>query len=187
MTIYPEIKINVKLDNITQNIELNRNNLRKIAIKEFTKEKAGRGRGELSTKYKYIVETLNSGGRVYITRPAFNKLGFDFLIHVENYKFSNGKDNPKHEDLINDIKLKINKNSVLSKKILGDLEKIYNCHEPDDKTIDYSIYNNLPGFPMDLIFKTSKWFFIEQDIRYWNYSGRNMLMESYKEKLNKII
>lgn len=107
MTVYPEIKINVKLDNITKNIELNRNNLRKIAIKEFTKEKAGKGIGELSTKYKYI--------------------------------------------------------------------------------IDYSIYNNLPGFPMDLIFKTSKWFFIEQDIRYWNYSGRNMLMESYKEKLNKII
>lgn len=187
MTVFPEIEINVKLDNITQDIELNRNNLRKLAIKEFTKEKAGNGTGELSTKYKYVVETLNSGDRVYITRPAFNKLGFDFLIHIENYEFSNGKDNPKHDDLINDIKLKINSNSNLSEKILNDLEKIYNCYEPDEEIIDYGEYNNLPGFPIDLIFKTSKWFFIEQDIRYWNYSGRNMLMESYKEKLNNII
>jgi hypothetical protein len=26
-----------------------------------------------------------------------------------------------------------------------------------------------------MIIKTIKWLFIEQDIRYWNYSGRDML------------
>ena len=31
------------------------------------------------------------------------------------------------------------------------------------------------GFPYDLIIKTLKWLFIEQDIRYWNYSGHDML------------
>ena len=30
------------------------------------------------------------------------------------------------------------------------------------------------GLPADHILKTIKWLFIEQDIRYWNYSGRNM-------------
>lgn len=187
MAVYPEIKLNIKLDIITENSEINRNNLRKLAITEFSKERAGTGKGELATNYKYIVETLKSGERVYITRPAFNKMGFDFLIHVENYKFSNGRDNPKHEDLIEDIKLKIENKNGLNKILLSDLEKIYSCHEPNEETIDYDTYSNLPGFPIDLILKTSKWFFIEQDIRYWNYSGRNMLMESYKDKLNKIV
>ena len=30
------------------------------------------------------------------------------------------------------------------------------------------------GFAVDHILKTIKWLFIEQDIRYWNYSGRYM-------------
>ena len=30
------------------------------------------------------------------------------------------------------------------------------------------------GLPVDHIVKAIKWLFIEQDIRYWNYSGRNM-------------
>lgn len=29
-------------------------------------------------------------------------------------------------------------------------------------------------FPVDHILKAVKWLFIEQDIRYWNYSGKNM-------------
>jgi hypothetical protein len=30
------------------------------------------------------------------------------------------------------------------------------------------------GFSVELILKVLKWFFIEQDIRDWNYSGRGM-------------
>jgi hypothetical protein len=185
MTTYPEIQLTIRLDNVSKDNESDRNNLRKLAIREFTKERAGEGKGEMSTNYKYIVETLKSGDRIYITRPAFNKLGFDFLIHVENHKFLNGKDNPKHDDLINDIKLKASSSS-LSKKILNDIEKVYRCYEPNKEIVDYSLYNGLVGFPFDLILKISKWFFIEQDIRYWNYSGRNMLMNRYKEILNNV-
>lgn len=183
MTTYPEIQLIIKLDKITGNHELDRNNLRNLAISEFTKEIAGKGRGELSTNYKYIVETLKSGSRIYITRPAFKKLGFDFLIHVENYNFSNDKDNPKHDDLTMDIRKKIKYNNTLKGTILEEFKKVYNCYESDD-VVDYTLYNNLPGLPFDLILKTTKWFFIEQDIRYWNYSGRNMLMDKFREILN---
>jgi len=182
MTEYPKIELTIKLDNLSDNNEINRNNLRKLAVKEFTKERAGTGKDELSTNYRYIVETLRSGDKIYITRPAFNKLGFDFLIHAESYIFSNNKDNPKHDDFINDLKDKIDINSNIKTNILDDLNKVFNCYEPDD-VVNYEIYNKLSGYPMDLILKTSKWFFIEQDIRYWNYSGRNMLMNGYKEIL----
>lgn len=182
MTDYPEIQLNIKLDEITQNHDSDRNKLRKLVISEFAKEIAGKGIGELATKYKYVVEILDSGDKVYITRPAFNKMGFDFLIHVENNSFSNNRDNPSHQDLIDDMKLKIENNSDIKDKILIDLEKIFKCHEADD-VVDYNIYDSIEGLPIDLILKTSKWFFIEQDIRYWNYSGRNMLMNAYKEIL----
>ncbi|MBI2096763.1 MAG: DNA adenine methylase [Candidatus Sungbacteria bacterium] len=182
MTVYPEIYLTIKLDVITDNHEYDRNKLRKLAINEFAKEVAGKGKGELSTKYKYVVEDSRSGNRVYITRPAFNKLGFDFLIHVENCTFSNGKDNPKHEDLANDIKNKVLQHKKMSKDILKELEKVYECSEPD-AMVDYKRYDNLPGLPMDLVLKTAKWFFIEQDIRYWNYSGRNMLMDGLRKVL----
>lgn len=32
------------------------------------------------------------------------------------------------------------------------------------------------GYNSAMIILVIKWFFIEQDIRYWNYSGRNMFM-----------
>ncbi len=182
MTKYPEIKLTIKLDNLSDNNEINRNNLRKLAVKKFTEESAGTGRAELSTNYKYVVEILQSGDKIYITRPAFNKLGFDFLIHIENNIFSNNRDNPKHDDFIDDLKAKISIDNSIKTKILDDLNKVFNCYEPDD-VVNYKIYNKLSGYPMDLILKTSKWFFIEQDIRYWNYSGRNMLMNGYKKIL----
>lgn len=37
------------------------------------------------------------------------------------------------------------------------------------------------GYSSELIIKTLKWLFIKQDIRYWNYSGRDMLWDGIKE------
>lgn len=184
MTDFPEKHLTIRLDKITGNHELDRNNLRKLAISEFTKEIAGKGKGDLATKYKYIVETPRSDRRIYITRPAFNKLGFDFLIHVANITFSNGRDNPKHEDLSSDIEEKIKTNPKSRDAILESLEQVYKCYEPDD-VVDYRPFDKLPGLPIDVILKTVKWFFIEQDIRYWNYSGRNMLMDGLRKTLSQ--
>jgi len=36
--------------------------------------------------------------------------------------------------------------------------------------------------PIAIILLAIKWLFIEQDITYWNWSGRNMLMNSLKDK-----
>ena len=37
------------------------------------------------------------------------------------------------------------------------------------------------GLPTDLILKVLKWLFIEQDITYWNRSGRDMFYNSIIE------
>ena len=51
-------------------------------------ETPGTGNGEDASKYIYYVETLNSGDRVYLQRPANLHNGFDFLVCVENANYA---------------------------------------------------------------------------------------------------
>lgn len=57
--------------------------------------------------------------------------------------------------------------------------KIYKCENISEEDMDEVIFNN--GFSTEMILKTLKWLFIEQDIRYWNYSGRDMLWGEIQE------
>ena len=52
------------------------------------------------------------------------------------------------------------------------LREVYECHDVTDAQMDAITFNT--GLPVDPILKAIKWLFIEQDIRYWNYSGRSM-------------
>jgi len=142
-------------------------------------EKSGQGKGELASRYDYIVEFLRDGRKVILTRPANSKYGFDFLIRVQDTNFNEDgryRDYPKHDDIINDLELKKNQNVDLYRSLFSRIQLIHDCNEIDEKWFDELDFE--VGYASDLILKTLKWFFIEQDIRYWNYSGRNMLFES---------
>lgn len=179
MVEYPAIDIRIKLREFSKDHEQNRNNLRKLVIDEFMKEKAGRGKEDNTSKYKYFVEELSSGDRVYLTRPVPLNKGFDFIIHVENQKFLNNKDNPRHDDIGNDLKLKKQRNPQAYNKLLLAIQEIFDCRDPDEVYPKYQNELNFTncGLSPELILKVIKWFFIEQDIRYWNWSGRNMFMQ----------
>jgi hypothetical protein len=74
--------------------------------------------------------------------------------------------------LKDDLIAKKDSNPEMYKRLYLLLRRIYECHDvTDDEMLDieFSI-----GLSVDHILKTIKWLFIEQDIRYWNYSGRNM-------------
>jgi len=183
MVEHPTITFKANLTNFANRWEEDRNNLRKIVIDQFIKEKAGHGNKEKTSVYKYFVEQLTSGDRVYLTRPVALNWGFDFIIHVENQIFKNGKENPTHSDILEDLKKKKQFNKNAYAKMVEALQEVFNCKDPDEI---YSKYNtNLTllnkGFSPELILKVVKWFFIEQDIRYWNFSGRNKFMEGIKE------
>lgn len=182
MVLHPGVILSAKLTKLSKNHEQNRNDLRKIVIDRFIKEKAGSGNQENTSKYRYMVENSSSGNRVYLTRPVPLNKGFDFIIHVENYIFKNGKDNPRHEDIIESLKEKKQINSKAYSKLLQALEDVFNCKEPDDIYPKYSkhlsqINKNLSP---ELILKVVKWLFIEQDIRYWNWSGCSMFMKGIR-------
>ncbi len=182
MVVYPEVNFEVKLAKFSEDLEENRNNLRKIVINRFINERAGQGNKEKTSKYRYIVEQLSTGNRVYLTRPVPLNKGFDFIIHVENYIFLNGKDNPRHDDIANDLRSKKQENIQAYNIFIQALQDVFECKDPNEIYPQYR--ENLDflksGLSPELLLKVIKWFFIEQDIRYWNWSGRNMFMEGIR-------
>jgi len=181
MPLHPEIDLIIKLENITGNHEKDRNTLRTLFLDKLVKERAGVGNKEKTSKYRYNVETLACGKRVYLTRPVPLNKGFDFIIHVEDYTFMNGKDNPRHDDIFNDLKEKKNRNISNYEKLLGLINLVFLCNDPDDIFRTECKLSFDVGFSTELLLKVIKWLFVEQDIRYWNWSGRNMFMSGIKE------
>lgn len=155
-----------------------RNEVRMRIVEELSKEEPGNGNKENASRYTYYVESLLDGNRVFLRRPANLHNGFDFLVCVENVNFSvKGKRNyPKHDELISDLLKKKKECPEQFSKLMGMIEEIYHCKK-DYSSSDFSCFTFNQGFPADLVALTLKWLFIEQDIRYWNYSGREMLWE----------
>lgn len=106
------------MENVIE-FHLRRKTYRNNLILKFLEEEAGTGKWELSSKYKYNVETTCSGRKVYLLRPANLNKGMDFIVHLENIQFrSKGafKDRSTHSEIIQDL---INKKM----KILGSMKK----------------------------------------------------------------
>ncbi len=151
-----------------------RNDVRLRVVSAFSEEYPGTATE--TERYTYYVELLNDGNRIYLRRPANLHNGFDFLVCVENTNYAKPgercRNYPKHDDLGTDLRTKKDENSEMYKKLYGLLRKVYECNDVSDddmKNISFS-----SGLPVDHVIKTIKWLFIEQDIRYWNYSGRSM-------------
>lgn len=154
-----------------------RNEVRMRVIDAFSKEAAGSGKGSKASRYTYFVETLKSGNRVYLKRPANLHNGFDFLVCVENTNYASTgeryRNYPKQDDIIKDLMQKKQESKQMYNKLYLLIEKVYNCCDVADEEIKSISFKG--GFLVDSIIKVIKWLFIEQDIRYWNYSGRGML------------
>jgi hypothetical protein len=153
-----------------------------LVVEKLSHELFGQGKGEKATHYTYYVETLIDGRRIYIKRPAWLHNGFDFVVCVENTNFNKeGKyrNNPSHEDIFNDLYFKKEENENNYMKLFKLIEDTHKCNEISFENASKIKFSS--GYSCDLIIGVLKWLFIEQDIRYWNYSGRDMLMNGLKE------
>lgn len=153
-----------------------RNEVRMRVVNKFAEEEPGAGNGNLKSVYIYYVETLQDGNRIYLKRPANLHNGFDFLVCVENTNYAKPgerkRNYPKHNEFEQDLLNKKKENPEMFKELYRILRQIFECHDVIDADISKIKFN--VGLPVDHIVKAIKWLFIEQDIRYWNYSGRNM-------------
>jgi hypothetical protein len=164
-----------------------RNEVRTRVLDKFLEEEPGTGKRDLTSKYVYYVEDLGDGSRIFLKRPAHLNKGFDFTIHVKDIDFNRGmsnrrRTNPKHNDIITDLQLKKEEGNTLEYiKMIKMLEDVYNCKEIEKNT---QLPRFKTGYSAELIIKVVKWFFIEQDITYWNYSGRHMFWSALEELSN---
>ena len=156
----------------------NRENYHNKVISLFLKEKPGTS--EEWNYYDYFVETGKNGKKIYLHRPAFKNKGMDFEVRVEDYQFRYGKNGnvlssgnrPRHSEIWDDVREKIDENPEDSMKLKTLISKVYNCEGPSDEEIEACHFTK--GLPLDLLLYTIKWLFIEQDMTYWNQSGREM-------------
>jgi hypothetical protein len=135
---------------------------------------------EEHSRYRYNVETCKDGKKVYLLRPTWLNKGLDFQINLESFK-SKSKEAPKHEDLTGDLEKKKQESPENYKKLRKAIDEVYGCEEPDEALKKYPNLTFKSGLPADAVLKLLKWLFIEQDLTYWNNSGRRMFMEGIKK------
>ncbi len=165
-----------------------RNEIRKEIVNVFLNEEHGMGTGDLCTKYYYTVERHNDtiDYSIVLRRPAPLNKGFDFIVLIEGLFFKKNRryNAPSHGDIINAL---INVQLRYSKKtyslIQNEIANIFNCKTYDLSVCENVYFEDFEGnlHPIAIIILAMKWLFIEQDITYWNWSGRNMLWNAMKE------
>ncbi|MEA5000355.1 MAG: hypothetical protein VB017_00550 [Endomicrobiaceae bacterium] len=168
--------------NVNHNTLTTRQDVRNYVIKEFLKEKPGTGNQK--SAYRYDVETLSNGDKIFLERPAHLNKGMDFVIKVDNNIFPHASyykkrqkwiwgniEVPSYISIFVDLYYKKIDNFQTYQNLFLEIENIYNV-----KIYSTSL-NFKYGYPCDMLLGIIKWMFIEQDITYWNYSGREMLMK----------
>lgn len=159
---------------------------RKEIVELFLNEQCGTGKGELSSKYEYTVERYENYS-IVLKRPAPLNKGFDFIVYIQGvyFKFKSKRrhNNPSHTDIISTllyVKEKIGKERYeIIKQIINKIYNLQNVNMNDIVDVHFHDCDKKER-PIAIIILAIKWLFIEQDVTYWNWSGRAMLMDGLK-------
>ena len=163
-------KINQFIHHFTNNLDKDRKEMRDKIIELFKSENPGKGKGKLSTRVVYCVEEID-GEIIYLKRPAPLNNGFDFEVHTsKKLFFGRIKTRPSHNCIKTILKNLKEENRIVYNKTQQVINELYHCNEKNISSIKYIIN----GVEIETVLKSIKWLFIEQDITYWSYSGREM-------------
>ena len=137
----------------------------------------------IGTKYRYFVEQLADGKRIYLERPGALNKGCDFVIFIEDlYVYKNGNNKPpSHKDLYADLKKKKKHLSLrIWQYLIDSIEAIHLIQHPSIQLKSERAVDSLAPMSAEQIRLLCKWFFIEQDLTYWSGQGRDMLWNRIK-------
>lgn len=153
---------------------------RKEIVKLFLEEQSGTGKGKLASKYEYTVEQFDCY-KIILKRPAALNKGFDFVVHIVGMTFKGKRrhTNPSHADIVDALlQVKHKLSDVDYNKINIEINNIYNLQNYSFENITSFSFSDFEGkkHAIVIVLLAIKWLFIEQDVTYWNWSGRAMLM-----------
>lgn len=171
------IELSAKLEATT------RESIRVEVSNWFLDEKPGLGKKELRSIYRYSVETLSNGQFIELRRPTNLNKGFDFEVTIPGSNFGTTRrtTRPSHNSILLDLTDKRNANPTEYQTVRLLIDRIYSCENVPDTDILSCSFEEEIGHPIEHILKTIRWLFIEQDITYWNWSGRAMFYSKLKE------
>ena len=156
---------------------------RQSLISCFLKEKAGSGIGDFASRYQYNVESYG-GYRIFLKRPTQLNKGFDFTVNVQGMYFKNRRrySSPSYNDIFESLTCCRNECPQKYDSVINAIVSIYKCNDIDLSQIS-AHFLDFEGnkHPIQIILLAIKWFFMEQDCAYWNYSGREMLFNALSE------
>lgn len=135
----------------------------------------------MASRYRYYVEVMANGGRIFLKRPTWLNKGVDFMVCAEGVSFRDGRysDMARFADIMKDLRTKQSENPTEYLRARELVECVYQCHVLNDEQC--RTLNFTRGHSIELILKLLKWLFIEQDVTYWNYSGRAKLYGGLEE------
>jgi hypothetical protein len=149
---------------------------RKYVISLFLDEK----KGTKNYYYAYEVEKMTDGSAIYLLRPTW-KWGLDYYVVI---KHSNGKvDGPKFEILEKDLQQKKRSHPKLYGSLHNALNDVHAGKDPMRVLASHAELTkfNSVGQPVENVLKIAKWLFIDEDIKYWAYKGRDKWKGSLDE------
>jgi hypothetical protein len=140
--------------------------------------------------YRYNVETCRDGARIYLIRPTPLNKGFDFQVNLENFRSSlrkprkNTLEMPSHGDVEHDLMLKIKGFPELKQELFEAVCAIYECRQVEYALENWPHLSKIDvGLPIDSILRIIKWLFIEQDLTYWGWRGRDKFMAAIEHEV----
>jgi hypothetical protein len=156
----------------------NRADIRRRLVSKFLDENPGHDTKRLASRYRYNVDKLSDGRVIYLDRPARNNCGIDFVIHVSDTRFeSTGRrrTQPSYKDIVADLVAKKADNPTGLGRLMALAKRVHECEEISGSDLVGLTFST--GHPPEVVLKVLKWMFIEQDLTYWNYSGRKKLYD----------
>lgn len=155
--------------------------IRSQLINVFLQEEPGSGTGDFASKYVYNADRLIDGECIQIKRPATLNNGMDFAVHIGGHFFraTATGNRPSHRDIFNDLLLKKSERPREYREVVALINKAYGCEQIG--LAQMAAIEGVPGMRVDQLILSLKWLFIEQDVTYWNYSGRAKLMGALRE------
>jgi hypothetical protein len=152
----------------------------KIVVTTFIDfEKYEKGKG---IEFKYQVETLSNGEKLYIHRPG-RKWNFDFKVEIP---VNCGLGEGKHNQIALLLRRLKEENEEEFNKLWGIITSLYTCSNNDvDCMLSQNPISYKDAFLIEILLKIIKWLFIMEDIVYWHYEGRAFLYNFFSYVINE--
>jgi len=150
---------------------------------DFEKDKKGK-----DIMFKYSVEKLSTGQKLYIQRPGVKK-NFDFKVEIPK---NAGLEEGRHDQIALVLRYLRQKEEPLFKSIWDILTYLYCCKNnnvdemlkrtrlPNSVSVNLECLSKVVNVNLECLLKVVKWLFIMEDIFYWDYEGRATLYNYFK-------